>query len=53
MNAGHDLNLRNLMFFNQSIPKLLEVSIGHALISDSLHNGLEKTIKMYVDRLKR
>ena len=53
VNAGHDLNLRNLMFFNQSIPKLLEVSIGHALISDSLHNGLEKTIKMYVDRLKR
>ena len=53
LNAGHDLNIRNLKFFNQSIPGLLEVSIGHALISESLYHGLEKTIKMYIDQLKK
>ena len=47
INAGHDLSLENLSFFAQNIPKLKEVSIGHALISDSIYWGLENTIKMY------
>jgi len=52
LNAGHDLNLDNLRFFHESIPSLNEVSIGHALISDALYFGLEKTVKMYLDLLK-
>lgn len=51
VNAGHDLNLENLAFFAQNIPSLLEVSIGHALISDALYLGLENTIKLYRNRL--
>ena len=47
INAGHDLNLENLEFFNRMIPGLLEVSIGHALMSDALYFGLEKTIHSY------
>ena len=47
INAGHDLNLDNLRYFHQNIPWLLEVSIGHALISDALYLGLENTIQMY------
>ena len=47
LNAGHDLNLDNLRFFNENVPGLLEVSIGHALISDALYFGLENTIQMY------
>ena len=47
VNAGHDLNLENLNFFANNIPDLLEVSIGHALISDALYLGLENTIQMY------
>jgi len=47
VNAGHDLNLQNLTFFSQNIPLLSEVSIGHALISDALYLGLEKTIAEY------
>ena len=47
LNAGHDLNLDNLQYFCQYIPGLLEVSIGHALISDALYFGLENTILMY------
>jgi pyridoxine 5-phosphate synthase len=47
INAGHDLNLTNLSFFRQHIPSLLEVSIGHALISDALYYGLENIIPMY------
>ena len=47
VNAGHDLNLENLNFFANNIPDLLEVSIGHALISDTLYLGLENTIQMY------
>lgn len=47
LNAGHDLNLDNLAYFAQNIPNLLEVSIGHALISDALYLGLEETIKRY------
>lgn len=52
VNAGHDLNLENLKFFNQSIPDLLEVSIGHALISDALYLGLELTILKYKECLR-
>jgi len=48
INAGHDLNLDNLNYFVNSIPGLLEVSIGHALISDALYFGLENTIQMYL-----
>lgn len=47
LNAGHDLNLDNLAYFAMNIPGLLEVSIGHALISDALYFGLENTIQMY------
>ena len=47
INGGHDLSLENLKYFAQNIPGLLEVSIGHALISDSLYFGLENTIQMY------
>ena len=46
INAGHDLNLGNLNYFAQRIPNLLEVSIGHALISDSLYYGLQSTIQI-------
>ncbi|MEQ7800723.1 pyridoxine 5'-phosphate synthase [Pedobacter sp. ASV1-7] len=52
INAGHDLDLHNLKYFAESIPELLEVSIGHALISDALYLGLENTIQMYLQRLK-
>ena len=52
LNAGHDLNLDNLRYFQQNIPGLLEVSIGHALISDALYLGLERTIQAYLGELK-
>ena len=52
INAGHDLNLQNLNFFAKQIPFLSEVSIGHALISDALYLGLEKTIYLYLEQLK-
>jgi len=48
LNAGHDLSLENLKYFNQMIKGLDEVSIGHALISDALYFGLENTIQMYL-----
>ena len=51
INAGHDLNLDNLSYFADNIPGLLEVSIGHALISDALYFGLEKTIELYLKQL--
>ena len=51
INAGHDLNLENTAFFAKNIPKLLEVSIGHALISESLYFGFENIIPMYLQRL--
>jgi pyridoxine 5-phosphate synthase len=51
INAGHDLNLSNLGFFKRAIPKLQEVSIGHALISDAIYLGLEKTIGKYKELL--
>lgn len=52
INAGHDLNLENLKFFKDHVPGLMEVSIGHALISDSLYLGLENTVQMYLRQLK-
>jgi len=52
INAGHDLSLENLKFFSDMIPGLLEVSIGHALISDALYYGLENTIQMYKRQLR-
>ena len=52
INAGHDLNLDNLNFFKNNINSLLEVSIGHALICDSLYYGLENTIQKYLECLK-
>jgi pyridoxine 5-phosphate synthase len=52
INAGHDLSLENLEYFAKNIPGLLEVSIGHALISDALYYGLENTIQMYLRKLK-
>lgn len=52
LNAGHDLNLENLRYFSNHIPGLLEVSIGHALISDALYMGLEKTIQAYLECLR-
>ena len=51
LNAGHDLDLNNLKFFASSIPSLLEVSIGHALISDAIYYGLENTIQLYKRQL--
>ena len=51
INAGHDLNLENLKYFAQHVPNLLEVSIGHALISDALYLGLENTIAKYLKLL--
>lgn len=52
INAGHDLSLENIQFFKNNIPDLLEVSIGHALISESLYLGIENVINMYLHRLK-
>ncbi len=52
INAGHDLSIENLMYFAICIPELLEVSIGHALISDALYFGIENTIQLYLRQLK-
>lgn len=52
VNAGHDLSLDNIKFFKDHIPGLLEVSIGHALISESLYMGIENVIQMYLYRLR-
>ena len=52
INAGHDLSLHNIAFFKQNIPNLAEVSIGHALISESLYLGLQNVVNMYLHRLQ-
>lgn len=52
INAGHDLNLDNLKYYKENVEGLLEVSIGHALISDALYFGLETTIQKYLHELK-
>ncbi|WOI22155.1 pyridoxine 5'-phosphate synthase [Nonlabens ulvanivorans] len=51
INAGHDLSLENMRYFKNNVPGLLEVSIGHALISESLYIGLENVVNMYKSRL--
>jgi pyridoxine 5-phosphate synthase len=53
LNAGHDLDLHNLRYFAESIPGLLEVSIGHALISDALYLGLENAVQLYLRQLSK
>jgi pyridoxine 5-phosphate synthase len=52
INAGHDLSLDNIQFFKQNIPNLLEVSIGHALISEAIYLGLDNVVNMYLHKLK-
>jgi pyridoxine 5-phosphate synthase len=52
INAGHDLSLENIEYFHQNIPNLLEVSIGHALISEAIYLGLDNVINMYLNKLK-
>lgn len=51
INAGHDLSLDNIKYFKEQVPNLLEVSIGHALICESLYFGLENVVNMYLNRL--
>lgn len=51
VNAGHDLSLDNIKFFKENTPELLEVSIGHALIAESLYLGIENVINMYKNKL--
>ncbi len=53
INAGHDLSLDNLKYFADHIPNLLEVSIGHALVSEALYMGLENTVQAYLKRLAK
>ena len=53
VNAGHDLNLKNIEFFSKNMPFLDEVSIGHALISESLYMGLENVINLYINKLNK
>lgn len=52
INAGHDLNLTNLKFFASSMPRLDEVSIGHAVICDALYLGITETIRRYLSCLR-
>lgn len=52
INAGHDLSLDNIAFFKNNIPNLLEVSIGHALIAESLYLGLENVVNMYIRKMQ-
>jgi len=52
INAGHDLSLDNIKYFKANIPNVLEVSIGHALICESLYFGLDNVVKMYLNKLK-
>ena len=52
INAGHDLSLDNIKFFKENIPNLLEVSIGHSLVSESLYLGFDNVVNMYLQKLK-
>ncbi|MFK7746992.1 MAG: pyridoxine 5'-phosphate synthase [Kordia sp.] len=52
VNAGHDLSLENIQFFAKEVPNLLEVSIGHALIAESIYLGVENVVNMYLNKLK-
>ncbi len=51
INAGHDLSLENIRYFKENVPNLLEVSIGHALICESIYQGLENVISQYLQKL--
>lgn len=51
INAGHDLSLENIKFFKENITNLLEVSIGHALVSEAIYLGLDNVVNMYLHRL--
>jgi pyridoxine 5-phosphate synthase len=51
VNAGHDLNLQNINYFASNMPFLDEVSIGHALISESLYLGIENVVNLYLNKL--
>lgn len=53
INAGHDLSLENIEYFKKHIPGLLEVSIGHALVAESLYLGIENVVQMYLHRMSR
>ena len=53
VNAGHDLDIKNIEFFSSKMPFLDEVSIGHALICESLYMGIENVINIYIDKLNR
>ena len=53
VNAGHDLSLQNIQFFAKNMPYLEEVSIGHALISESIYLGIDNVINLYIDKLNR
>lgn len=52
INAGHDLDLRNLAWFNRNVPGLAEVSIGHALVCDALRYGMDNTVALYLRELR-
>jgi pyridoxine 5-phosphate synthase len=52
VNAGHDLNLRNLTAFLQAVPKVMEVSIGHALIADALELGMRQAVEAYLEAIR-
>lgn len=53
INAGHDLSLENIAYFAKMVPNLLEVSIGHALISEALYLGLQNVVNMYLYKLEK
>lgn len=53
VNAGHDLNLKNIEYFSTNMPFLDEVSIGHAIISESIYLGIDNVINLYIDKLNR
>ncbi len=52
LNAGHDLDLKNLAYFKANVPGLLEVSIGHALVCDALTYGMQNTVGLYLRELR-
>jgi pyridoxine 5-phosphate synthase len=52
VNAGHDLNRENLPLFLRSVPNVLEVSIGHALVSDALEFGMAQSVRLYLDAIR-
>jgi pyridoxine 5-phosphate synthase len=51
INAGHDLNLQNIQYFTTNMPFLDEVSIGHAIISESLYLGIENVVNLYLQKM--